>query len=292
MSTEKKRFKGRDVTEAMAAAREHFKLSRREIDYEIVERRQVGPLEKVEPELEIEAWPAERAREIPVDEPRERRDRRDRGDRGDRGGRGRGRDRDRDRDRGDRGGRGGRREERAPRERETVDEEPFVMPELFPDKDETDVETVLRNLSDGLITGLDLDLRVDRISKNEIGVRVHLEGDDVHELTDADGEALDALQYLGNRLLAKDGRLDVRVSFDAGGYRERHETSLIDKAKQFAKEVLEGDDAKKMPAMGPYERRLVHIALAEIEGIRTFSTGSGYNRRLHVARAEEGDSDS
>ena len=265
MSTEKKRFKGRDVAEAMAAAREHFNLSRREIAYEIVERRQVGPLEKVEGEVEIEAWRAESPREIAVEEPRERRDRRERGDRGDRGGRGRGRDRDR----GDRG-RG--------RDRDR-------------DKDETDVETVLRTLSDALITGLDLDLRVDRVSKNEIGVRVHLEGEDVHELTDADGEALDALQYLGNRLLAKDGRLDVRVSFDAGGYRERHETGLIEKAQQFAKEVLAGDDAKKMPAMGPYERRLVHIALAEIEGVRTFSTGSGYNRRLHVAKAEEGDSD-
>jgi spoIIIJ-associated protein len=287
MSTEKKRFKGRDVTEAMAAAREHFNLSRREIAYEIVERRQVGPLEKVEGEVEIEAWQAESPREIAVEEPRERRDR---GDRGDRGGRGRGRDRDR----GDRGrgrDRDRDRDERPRREREPVEEVPFVMPELFPDTDETDVETVLRTLSDALITGLDLDLRVARVSKNEIGVRVHLEGEDAHELTDADGEALDALQYLGNRLLAKDGRLDVRVSFDAGGYRERHETRLIEQAQQFAKEVLAGDDAKKMPAMGPYERRLVHIALAEIEGIRTFSTGSGYNRRLHVAKAEDGASD-
>ena len=166
-----------------------------------------------------------------------------------------------------------------------------MMPDLFPDADEKDVETVLRTLSDALITGLDLDLRVDRVSKNEIGVRVHLEGEDVHELTDADGEALDALQYLGNRLLAKDGRLDVRVSFDAGGYRERHETRLIEQAKQFAKEVLDGGEARKMPAMGPYERRLVHIALAEIEGVRTFSTGSGYNRRLHVASADDSSND-
>lgn len=41
----------------------------------------------------------------------------------------------------------------------------------------------------------------------------------------------------------------------------------------------------KMAALGPYERRLVHMALADEPGIKTFSAGTGYHRKLHVAPA-------
>ncbi|NJN65181.1 MAG: hypothetical protein HC882_10095, partial [Acidobacteria bacterium] len=193
-------------------------------------------------------------------------------------------------DRRDRGARGpGRDRADSPREPVVEDEGPVELPEFFPDPEVTGVEEILRTLTTALVEGLDLRLQVTRVSQNEIGVRVHLTGEDVPELLDADAEGLDALQYLANRLLQKDGRLTSRVSYDADDYRTKHEAKLIEQAKQLAAEVLSSGEVRKMPTMGPYERRLVHVALTEVEGVRTFSAGSGYARRLHIAPKHDGD---
>jgi spoIIIJ-associated protein len=286
MSENRERFSGRDFAEAMSAARRHFGLSRRQIEYELVSERKVGPAESSSGLVEIEAWPAEGAqpgsqppepqggsprehRDEGRDRPRREgsgRDRRDRGDRGDRGDRA---------DSGDRGGRGRREEEPS-----------FEMPPLFPEEGVEDKPTIIRTLTEGLIAGLALDLEVEEIVENPVGIRVNLSGEDTIELLDADAEGLDALQYLANRLLQKDGRLGVRVSYDADGHRAAIEKRLIEDARQLADEVLETGEARKMSPMGPYERRLVHIALSEIPGLHTYSTGGGYARRLHITREE------
>lgn len=297
-SEEKARFSGRDVAEALAAARRHFGVSRQQLRYEVIERKAMGPMEEAPTEdlIELEAWPvtgaeAERLNsDVSVHDgfardrgPREH-DRggdRGRGDGRRGGGRGRG-DRSPDEGRRDRG-RGGAYEA----ERGAVDDTPFEMPALFPPPGVTSSEDVLRTLTTALLDGLDLHLNVARVSQNEIGVRVHLTGEDVGELLDADAEGLDALQYIANRLVQKDGRLEARVSYDADDYRAKHEQKLVELARTLAREVLETGETRKMPGMGPYERRLVHVALTEVQGVRTFSAGSGYARRLHIAPARE-----
>jgi spoIIIJ-associated protein len=264
---QRQRFSGRDVAEAVAAARRHFNVSRQDLLYEVTEERKVGPLEQAGQLVHIEAWPAPGARPASEGGPPPRRDE----PRG--GGR---------RDRRERGGRG-RRERGEPGP--PVPAEPVDLPPLLPPGESVEPGEFLAHLARSLIAGLDLQLDVDRVDQDEIGVRVYLEGEDVQHLLDADAEGLDALQYLANRILQKDGRLKVRVSFEAGGYRAEHEQRLIDQALQLADQVRSEGKPRRMPAVGPYERRLVHVALADVEGIRTYSTGSGYNRRLHIAPA-------
>ncbi len=285
MSEERVKFSGRDVMEALAAAREHFGATRRQIGYEALEKPGVGKVDSTDADaVEIEAWVKEGvAAEAPPEEyedrPRRYRDRDDRGgrggrgDRGDRGRGGRGRgDRDRDRDR-----------DRGPRRERVEDEEPFEMPAILPPADVADADEILRTLSTGLLVGLELDLTVAGIVENEIGLRVKLDGADVPLLLESNAEGLEMLQYLANRILQKDGRLGGRVSFDAGDHRAAQEARLLEKAMRFAEEAVETGQTRKMPPMGPYERRLVHMKLSETEGIRTFSTGSGFSRRLHIA---------
>ena len=277
MSEERVRFTGRDIAEAMAAARRHFRLSRRQLQYEVVSGRHVGPVGGEPGLVEIEVWPqpgAQPGQEPPP--PRERgRDDRHREGRGPR----RGRDDDRER-------RGGRREDRR-RGRDARPGPEEEIQSLFPPPEVTNPEDVLRTLTAALIDGLDLDLQVEKITRNDIGQRVHLAGPDAVALTEADAEGLEALQYLANRLLQKDGRLEARVSFDAGGWREKLEAKLVDKAQRLAREALESGEVRKLPPLGPYERRLVHLALAEIDGVRTFSTGNGYRRRVNIAPAAD-----
>ncbi len=281
MSEERVRFTGRDLTEALAAARAHFGLPRHEIAFEILSKPKTGLLDADAGRYEIEAW-ANPGAAPPVErESRFGRGDRDRGGRGgrDRGGRG-GRS---ERERGDRGGRYDR-ERPGAEDRRASEDAPETMP-ILPGPEVTEIPALLDHVARSFVSGLGLELRVDGIDQNEVGIRVRLEGEDVPLLLESDGEGLEALQYLANRALQKDGRIPGRVSFDAGGWRARSEQKLIETARETAHAVLETGQARKMPPMGPYERRLVHLELAGVEGIRTFSTGSGYHRRLHISPA-------
>jgi spoIIIJ-associated protein len=264
----RKRFTGRDVAEALAAAREHFKLSRRELGFEVVEQPKVGPVEIVSHDLvEIEAWPLP-PDQIPAVSPGAHDERQPRfGGRGSGPGRRGPRERD-------------RREAPAGRERH---EEPFALPSLVPGEDVTDPVDVLRHVVGSMLKGLDMDLGIGDVEKTEAGYRVSLHGADAPLLTEEDAEGLDALQYLVNRLLLRDPRGVGRVSVDAGGFRKEHETELLETARRLAAEVLETGEKREMSPIGPFERRLVHLELSDLEGIRTYSSGHGYKRKLNIA---------
>ncbi|MCU0224729.1 MAG: Jag N-terminal domain-containing protein [Acidobacteria bacterium] len=297
MSEERVRFTGRDLTEALAAARARFGLPRHEVAFEVIAKPKPGLMGAEAGLFEIEAWPNPGAPPPPPPVERGGRGDRDRGGRGGRGGRDRG-------ERGDRGGRdrgphgpgghghgrdrGHDREwdhDRRPAGPRADDGEPVELQPLLPGPEVTEVAPLLDHLARALVAGMGLDLTVEGVDHDEIGLRVRLVGDDVPLLLESDAEGLEALQYLANRALQKDGRVQGRVSFDAGGWRARSEARLVESAKEIAQEVLASGQPRKLAAMGPYERRLIHVTLAHVEGIKTFSTGSGYHRRLHIAPA-------
>ena len=300
MSEERVRFTGRDLTEALAAARARFGLPRHEVAFEVIAKPQPGLMGAEAGLFEIDAWPNPGAPPPPPPVERSGRGDRDRGGRGGRGGRDRGDRGDRGerggRDRGERGAHGRDREwdhDRRPAGPRVDDGEPVELPPLLPGPEVTEVAPLLDHLSRALVAGMGLDLTVEGIDQDEIGLRVRLVGEDVPLLLESDGEGLEALQYLANRALQKDGRVQGRVSFDAGGWRARSEAKLVESAQEIAREVLATGQPRKLAAMGPYERRLIHVTLSHVEGIKTFSTGSGYHRRLHIAPAgsETGESD-
>ncbi len=316
MSEEKKNFTGRDLAEAIAAARQHFNVTRAEIGYDVVQQAKTGLVtDAAGARVEISAWVRPGGPPPPAEEHGAGRGGfRDRGP-GDRGpgGRGGGGGRggfDRGAPRGDRGprgfdrgprgggGRGGGRggfrgdDEFRPPLREgagrprPLDAEPVELAPLLPAAEVSEAQAILGQLATGLVTGLGLDLRLTGVEETPAGLRVRLDGDDVPLLLESEGEGLDALQYLANRILQKDGRLTNRVSFDAGDHRAKAEARLMAEARSIAEQVRETGQVRKMPSLGPYERRIVHMALAETPGIKTFSTGSGYHRRLHIAPAD------
>jgi spoIIIJ-associated protein len=297
LSEERVRFTGRDLTEALAAARARFGLPRHEIAFEVIAKPKPGLMGAEAGLFEIDAWPNPGAPPPPAPVERGGRGDRERGGRGGRGGRDRGDRGDRgSRDRGDRGPHGRDRDrewdsDRRPAGPRADDGEPVELLPLLPGPELTDIAPLLDHLARALVTGMGLDLTVEGIDQDEIGLRVRLVGEDVPLLLESDGEGLEALQYLANRVLQKDGRVPGRVSFDAGGWRARSEARLVDGAQQIAREVLATGQPRKLTAMGPYERRLIHVTLSHMPGIKTFSTGSGYHRRLHIAPAgsETGD---
>ena len=118
------------------------------------------------------------------------------------------------------------------------------------------------------------------------GYRIRIDTDTDGLLIGRRGETLDALQYIVS-LYANHGREDYqRITLDTEGYRARREETLQRLAKKEAAKVLETGRSVVMDAMNPYERRVLHSALQNFEGVTTYSEGEEPNRRVIIAPAQ------
>lgn len=117
-------------------------------------------------------------------------------------------------------------------------------------------------------------------------VNLELDGKDVAHLVGKSGEVLNSFQYLVNLMIAKKLDNGVRVVLDGNNYRNRREQVLRDLATNVAKAVKDRGEEAVFDALPAFERRIIHKALSEIEGVQTYSEGEEPNRRVVVAPAE------
>jgi spoIIIJ-associated protein len=132
-------------------------------------------------------------------------------------------------------------------------------------------------------SGLDLEAFAEG---NGDGLEIQVRGDDVALLLGHNAELLDALEYLGNRILARSSGDESKVVFDSGGYRARREKELRLMAQKAAERVRTSKIPFTFDPMTPNERRIVHLALVEDGSVITESQGSGENRKVTVRPAK------
>ena len=120
-----------------------------------------------------------------------------------------------------------------------------------------------------------------RVAENDDGALIVLDGADLGVIIGRRGETLDALQHLAS-LAARDESGYYKVTLNIGNYREKRADALASLAKRVAKEVLKTGRGKALEPMNPYERRLIHTAIQEIEGVTSASVGEGEARRVVV----------
>jgi spoIIIJ-associated protein len=97
------------------------------------------------------------------------------------------------------------------------------------------------------------------------------------------GQTLDAIRHLTQRVVAaREGR-NVVVNIDVGDYRERREERLRDRAREAVARTRETGRSVTMEPMSAQDRRVVHLVLADEEGLRTYTIGGGPRRRVVVA---------
>lgn len=111
---------------------------------------------------------------------------------------------------------------------------------------------------------------------------IMLDGEGLGVIIGHRGETLDALQYLIG--LAANGQGGYyKVSLNIGDYRERREQTLTDLAKKVSEQVLRTGKNRTLEPMNPYERRVIHTAVQEIEGVVSNSFGEGSSRRVVIS---------
>lgn len=97
------------------------------------------------------------------------------------------------------------------------------------------------------------------------------------------GETLDALQYLTSLVVNKFEGDYKRVTLNSCGYREKREETLIQLANKIGNKALKTGRATTLEPMNPYERRIIHSAVAKIEGVNSKSVGEEPYRKVVIS---------
>jgi spoIIIJ-associated protein len=122
------------------------------------------------------------------------------------------------------------------------------------------------------------------------GISVHccITGGFEEALTGQDGKTLDSLQYLLRKIIARKISDRLRLSIDIGDFRERRQQELAEKAVELARMVKEDGKTQIIAALNPSERRVVHMTLQEDKEIRSRSVGEGLFKKILIYKPGKG----
>jgi spoIIIJ-associated protein len=133
---------------------------------------------------------------------------------------------------------------------------------------------------EGLLDVADLDGDIDMDVEGDRAV-VSVVGATLDELVGPGGEVLEALQELTRLAVHRHTGVRTRIMIDVGGYRSRRRSELAATGRDAADEVKRTGVPKKLWAMNPFERKIVHDAVAAA-GLRSESEGEEPDRRVVV----------
>jgi spoIIIJ-associated protein len=122
-----------------------------------------------------------------------------------------------------------------------------------------------------------------KVEETADGPRLNLEGDEAELLVRHRGEPLKALQHIVDMSFGRSVGDDRRVFVDALGYRKGKDVELRQMAKLLAEKVKQTGLEQQLGPLNPYERRIVHIAVAEIPGVTTESIGDAFSKTVHIS---------
>ncbi len=111
---------------------------------------------------------------------------------------------------------------------------------------------------------------------------LQLEGPDSELLLDYGGEILDAFQVILGKIVPRRFNLEQRILVDSNNAKITRERELIEIAKRAAENVRKTGRPQELNPMNSMERRIVHLALGDEEGVTTECTGEGDVRRVQI----------
>ena len=135
-----------------------------------------------------------------------------------------------------------------------------------------------------LVANMQLDLTVTLAEGDNDDKVINIDGENAGVLIGHHGETMDALQYLANLAANKkvngEKREYAKITLDIENYRAKRESALRNLARRKAAAVLKYKKSVMLEPMNPYERRIIHSEVQNIEGVSTNSIGSESNRRV------------
>lgn len=121
-----------------------------------------------------------------------------------------------------------------------------------------------------------------KIFKTQTGFIIKIVGQDAGCLIGRKGETMEALSYLTSLAANRFEDSDEKISVDVADYRQKREKDLVAMAKKMAAKVAKSGRSYSFEPMNPYERRIIHATVSEINGVKSESKGEGSQRRVVI----------
>jgi len=133
-----------------------------------------------------------------------------------------------------------------------------------------------------VIAAMGLEL-VPNIEEAKEGTRINLEGEDGGVLVRRGGEGLQALQHVVATAFRKQLGDDNRIVIDCNGFRKDKDAELRQMARFIADKARSSSVPQEMGPLNPYERRIVHLAIAEDPTVTSESIGDAFMKTVIIA---------
>ena len=122
------------------------------------------------------------------------------------------------------------------------------------------------------------------VEETDDGPRLNLTGEEAELLVRHRGEPLRALQHVVDMSFGRSLGDERRVFVDALGYRKGKDVELRQMAKLLAQKVRDTGQDQQLGPLNPYERRIVHLAVAEVAGVTTESVGDAFSKTVLLSK--------
>ena len=136
-----------------------------------------------------------------------------------------------------------------------------------------------------LLDSMKLDLRFELESKSEF-LRVNFHGEDYKLMLYQNGNLLNAVQYLINRLFAD--AIGKKIYCECENYRKKKEVELSAQAHRFARQVRRSGQAVELPELNPFERRIIHMTINKYSDLESKSDGDNFLKVITIRKKANG----
>ena len=139
---------------------------------------------------------------------------------------------------------------------------------------------------EGLLDAMDLEGDVEVVLTEDPSLECRIDGEELGILIGRRGQTLEAVQDLLRTAVQRQAMARLRVTLDIEGYRERRREALQELAADKAEAAMRDGEVELDP-MSAFERKVIHDAIGEIEGVVSFSEGEEPRRRVILQREDD-----
>ena len=138
-----------------------------------------------------------------------------------------------------------------------------------------------------VLAGLGVEEFTCSVTETDNGCVISLDGENLGFIIGRRGETLDALQYLTGLVANRADNAYYRVTLDIGNYREKREQALVALARRLGAQTARTGRRNSLEPMNPYERRIIHTTVQQMEGVISWSVGSDDRRHVIIGPSED-----
>ena len=146
---------------------------------------------------------------------------------------------------------------------------------------ESENEEKILEFIQNLITKMGYECKVNINFRKDLKLGFNIDSPNSSIIIGRKGKNLDAIQLLANVYAAKLDE-DYKIIIDSEDYRMRHEEYIVRNAFKNAEYVRKTGKSKLLEPMNPFERRLIHTALNDFNGVETKSEGDGLYKQVRI----------